>query len=189
MHWGAASTLNVPLYGTHQLLQAGLADWSVNVGNVRSGYGTSSFDYAGQTLASGTLRYGVTNNLTAEAHTEESQDIRNAGIGGVALLGPRGGVMFASLANSRADGSRGTQTSIGYNWTGRLFNVSIESTRTQGDYLDVASRYGLPPARATDLAYAGVTTSSFGNVGANYLRQQYPHQAASRYAGLFWSQT
>ncbi len=186
---GRSSTLNVPLYGTHQLLQAGLADWSFNIGNVRDGYGTSSFDYADQTMTSATLRYGVTNYFTAEGHAEQSQETYNAGIGGVAVLGTRGGVIFGSLARSTSDGANGTQTSIGYNWNGRLFNFSVESTRTQGDYLDVASRYGPPPARAIDLAYAGITTSFFGNIGANYLRQQYPRQVSSRYAGMFWSQT
>jgi len=186
---GRSSTLNLPLYATHQLLQAGLADWSVNLGVVRENYGLTSFDYASSPMASASLRYGVDDHFTVEAHTEGGAGIANAGAGGVLLLGDIGGVLSGSFAHSNARGDGGAQIGLGYSWTNNRFNLSLDSLRTQGSYRDVAARYGLAPPRISDRAAASIATLGRGSFGVNLLRQQYPQQAAVRYAGAFWSNT
>ena len=50
--FGRSSVINLSLYATNRLLQAGLADWSVEVGPVRERYGVASFDYASRQLLS-----------------------------------------------------------------------------------------------------------------------------------------
>jgi outer membrane usher protein len=186
---GRSSTLNLPLYATHQLLQAGLADWSVHLGMVRENYGLSSFDYASDPMGSASLRYGVSDRFTVEAHSEGSNGLVNAGAGGVLLLGTSGGVLSGSYARSSGDGDGGSQIGLGYSWTNNRFNFSADSLRTRGDYRDVAARYGLAPAHVSDRAVASFATRSGGSFGVNLLRQQYPQQAAARYAGAFWSNT
>ena len=187
--FGRTSTINIPLYATHQLLQAGLADWSVDAGMVREDYGVKSFSYASDPMASGSVRYGVNNMFTAEGHAEGTNGLANAGAGGVVLLGNEGGVASGSVARSTYRGDAGTQYNLGYTWSNRRFNFAIDSTRTRGDYRDVASLYGSPPPRVSDTALASVSVGSLGNVGVNYLRQQYPAKPSSRYAGAFWSAT
>ncbi len=187
--FGRTSTINMPLYATHQLLQAGLADWSVDAGMVREDYGVKSFSYASDPMASGSVRYGVSNTFTVEAHAEGTSGLANAGTGGVMLLGTEGGVASGSVARSTYRGDAGTQYSLGYSWSNRRFNFAVDSTRTQGDYRDVASLYGSPPPRVSDTALASVSVGPMGNFGVNYLRQQYPAEASSRYAGAFWSAT
>jgi outer membrane usher protein len=187
--FGRTSTINMPLYATHQLLQAGLADWSVDAGMVREDYGVKSFSYASDPMASGSVRYGVSNTFTVEAHAEGTSGLANAGTGGVVLLGNEGGVASGSVARSTYRGDAGTQYSLGYSWSNRRFNFAIDSTRTSGDYRDVASLYGSPPPRVSDTALASISVGAMGNFGVNYLRQQYPAQASSRYAGAFWSAT
>ena len=186
---GRSSTLNLPLYATHQLLQTGLADWSVDLGVVRENYGLTSIDYASDPMASASLRYGVSDHFTVEAHSEGSAGLANAGAGGVLLLGTVGGVLSGSFARSSGRGDSGSQMGLGYSWTNNRFNFSVDSLRTQGDYRDVAARYGLAPPRISDRAAASVATPGNGSFGVNLLRQQYPQQPALRYAGAFWSNT
>jgi outer membrane usher protein len=187
--FGRTSTINMPLYATHQLLQAGLIDWSVDAGMVREDYGVKSFSYGSDPMASGSVRYGVNNSFTAEAHAEGTNGLANAGGGGVVLLGNEGGVASGSVARSTYRGDAGMQYNLGYTWSNRRFNFAIDSTRTRGDYRDVASLYGSPPPRVSDTALASVSVGAAGNFGVNYLRQQYPGEASSRYAGAFWSAT
>jgi outer membrane usher protein len=186
---GRRSVIDLSLYATNRLLQAGLADWSLELGPVRENYGVASFDYATRPMASGTWRYGVNDAFTVETHAEAVTGLRNAGFGGNWLLGTRGGVLSLAYARSDQHGSSGALRSWGYAWAGRWFNAAVASLRTSGDYRDVASVYGPPPARIVDTAFFGVTTPTLGNLGVNFLRQQYPGQARTRYAGLFWSQT
>lgn len=186
---GRRSTIDLSLYATNRLLQAGLADWSLEVGPVRQGYGIASFDYAARPMASGTLRYGVGDSFTAETHAEALSALRNAGVGGNWLLGARGGVLSLAYARSDDHGRSGALRSWSYGWTSRLFNISLASMRASDDYRDVASQYAQAPPRAVDTVFAGITTDAVGNLGANFLRQRYPGQTTTRYAGLFWSQT
>ena len=138
-------------------------------------------------VTSGSVRYGVNNVFTVEAHAEGTNGLANAGTGGVVLLGNEGGVASGSVARSTYHGDAGTQYNLGYTWSNRRFNFALDSTRTRGDYRDVASLYGSPPPRVSDTALASVSVGQLGNVGVNYLRQQYPGEASSRYAGAFWS--
>lgn len=186
---GRRSVIDLSLYATNRLLQAGLADWSVEVGPVRKSYGIASFDYAAQPMASGTLRYGLSDMFTVETHAEALSGLRNAGAGGNWLLGTRGGVLSFAYAHSADHGNVGSLRSWGYAWTGRWFNVSVASLRTSDSYRDVASNYGQLSPRVVDTAFAGIATNRIGNLGINFLRQQYPGQTLTRYAGLFWSQT
>ena len=186
---GRRSVIDLSLYATNRLLQSGLADWSVEVGPVRRGYGITSFDYAAQPMASGTFRYGLGDMFTVETHAETLSGLRNAGIGGNWLLGTRGGVLSLAYAHSDDRGTGGVLRSGSYGWTSSLFNFSIATMRASGGYRDVASHYEQVPPRAVDTIFAGVTTDAVGNLGVNFLRQRYPGQATTRYAGLFWSQT
>lgn len=180
---GRSSTISFPFYAAQQLLRKGLYDGSLALGVVREDYGVRSFSYAHQPVASGNLRYGVSDAFTAEGHAESGYGVQNAGLGGAWLVSTAG-VLNGSLARS----NRGWQYGLGYSWSGRRFNFSFDSLRTRGRYLDVASRYGLAPARVSERAFAGMNTAR-GNVGINFLRLRYPGEAEARYGGVFWTQT
>lgn len=78
---GQVSTMHVPFYDTPQLLRRGLVDWSIEVGAVRHDYGLRSFAYAGVPAMSASLRRGLTDQLTIEAHAETTDGLANAGAG------------------------------------------------------------------------------------------------------------
>jgi len=186
--FGRTRTLDFPFYATQQLLAKGLSDWSLNAGVVREDYGTRSFSYAHDPVASGNLRYGISDRFTVEAHAEGGGGLVNAGAGGLWLLA-RAGVLSGSYVRSALEGESGSQTALGYVWNNGRFNVSADSQRTQGDYRDVASLYGPPPPETSERALAGFTTSAFGNLSLSYVRLSSRESSSSRYAGAFWSQS
>ncbi|MBB6188273.1 fimbria/pilus outer membrane usher protein [Rhodanobacter sp. MP7CTX1] len=186
---GQTTTLNFPLYGEHQLLREGFSDWSTEIGVVRENYGLDSFDYGHDAAASGTWRYGFTNNFTAEAHAELTDGLSDAGVGGNWLLGGIGGVLSASVAHSENAGQGGEQYSLGYNWSNNRFNLGINGTRTYGSYRDVATLYGSPTPDITAQAYVSYNFDRLGNLGVSYLDLDYPQQPATRYASAYWFKT
>jgi len=182
---GRTTTLNFSLYDTHQLLAQGLSDWSADLGVVRKNYGTSSFDYGQDPAASGTWRYGVTNNFTAETHAEATNGLANAGVGGSWLLGGAG-VVSAGVAHSDARGSSGSLLELGYDWRSERLNFAVGGTRTFGDYRDVASLNGAPPPRVAAHAVVGYSTDAVGSFSLGYVHLRNVLQPATRYASASW---
>jgi outer membrane usher protein len=183
---GQATALNFSLYNTPQLLQKGLADWSLEFGVVRKNYGLESFDYGHDPVTSGTLRYGLTNSLTLEAHGESTSGLAEGGAGADWLLGRTGGVVSASMAGSTYNGTSGSQFGLGYNWTDGRFSVGLAGLRASDGYRDVASLYGAPLPLRTASANIGYNTQALGSVGVNYADLRFPQEPASRYGSLYW---
>lgn len=182
---GRVTTLDFSLYNAPQLLQQGLSDWSAEVGVVRQGYGLRSFDYGHEPAGSGTWRYGVTNNFTAEAHGEATDRLTNAGAGGVWLLGTAG-VVSGSVARSQSGSESGSQLGVGYNWSDNRFNFALNGTRTTSGYRDIAALNGAPAPRVSASAQAGYNTLHLGSFGVSYVHLRYPQQEASRYGSAYW---
>ncbi|MEN1943470.1 fimbria/pilus outer membrane usher protein [Luteimonas sp. MJ293] len=188
--FGQVRSLDFPFYSTQRLLARGLSDWSASLGAVRRDYGIRSFSYHGAPVASASWRHGVSNRFTAETHAEGGDGLVNAGLGGVWLLG-MAGVLHASHTRSRLDGANGAQTALGYSWSSRRLNMSLDSRRTSGHYRDVASLYGLPPPLRSERATVGFSPPRLGNVSLSYTRLDYSGREVdtARYAGLFWNRS
>ncbi|CAG4974714.1 fimbria/pilus outer membrane usher protein [Novilysobacter luteus] len=186
--FGAVRTLDFPFYATQSLLARGLSDWSVTAGLVREDYGLRSFSYGDALVGSGEWRYGVSDDLTVEAHGEGGDGLANVGAGAVWSMGQLG-VVSASYTDSRWDQHTGSQTALAYSWNSPRFNLSLSTQRTHGDYRDIASGYGQAPARISERALVGWNAPSVGNIGASYLRLQYPGAEASRYASTYWNRS
>lgn len=183
--FGRSTTLNFSLYGTRQLLKAGLTSWSAELGWVRQNYGLASNDYARHPVLSGTWRRGLSDSLTVEAHGEATRGLTNLGGGAAWLLG-NAGVVSGALAASSGAGQHGTQLNLGYNWNNERFNVGFTGTRAQGGYRDAAALDGAALARASGSATVGYNAGEAGSFSLSYLYQSYPGQSASRYASLGW---
>ena len=183
---GQQRTVDFALYGTPQLLQAGLADWSLDLGAVRRDYGIRSFAYDNQPMASATGRYGWSDRTTLEAHAEAGADVQQAGVGGVWRLGQQAGVVNAAVAASQNAGQAGQQGSVGYQWSGRRLNVVANSLRRDRNYRDVASLHGATLPRGSDQIFLGASTD-WGSFGLGLVRQQYTNNAPTRFANLSWS--
>jgi outer membrane usher protein len=108
-----------------------------------------------------------------------------AGVGGTWLLG-QAGVLSGAAAYSRHGSGNGSELNLGYSWRNERFNFGVDSTRTQGDYVDVASFYGSAPPSGTGRALVGYSTQNLGSFGLSYLYLRYAGQTATRYASAYW---
>ena len=86
-------------FSSPELLKKDLYDFSVEGGVARLDYGTESFGYADAPLVIGSLRYGISDVLNAEAHAEASQELVMGG-GGLLYNAGNFGLFTASGAAS-----------------------------------------------------------------------------------------
>ena len=186
---GRRTQVDIPFYTSSRLLAPGISDWSTEVGYVRKEYGRSSFSYATEPVASGTIRYGVSDSLTAEAHAEGTRGTNTGGIGAVATLGVAGQIS-GSYSRSQNDRQGGSQYSLGYQWQNRNFNFGTNVVRADSAYRDVASAYGSPaPARSSESVVIGTSLKQLGMVNVSYVHTRYPGEHSNRYAGVYWSKS
>lgn len=185
---GQVSAINFPLYDTPLLLRAGLADWSVEVGAVRRNYGIRSFDYGDQPVVSATARYGLSNNITIEAHTEGGDSLANGGAG-LAWLIPNGGVLAGSLAGSTDREGSGLRVEMGYTFLTAKFNLSATTQRASGGFRDLAALQGAEIPRERDLVSVGYNSQRWGSFGASLIRQKLATRGTTAFASLNWNQT
>lgn len=188
---GQSRIVDFALYGTPQLLQSGLSDWSLELGWIRRDYGIRSFAYTDDPMASGTLRRGLGDRFTVEAHAETTRGMTMGGVGGVWLPGARTGVFSGAYARSRTDGlGGGRQHSIDYQWLGHGFSFNAGTTRRSAGFRDAASLEGSLLPRRTDSAFLGLSTRA-GQWNAGYVRRDDDrddgHPGTSRYATFGWS--
>ncbi|MGX5850724.1 fimbria/pilus outer membrane usher protein [Mesorhizobium sp. PL10] len=140
---GRETTATLPFYASSMLLRQGLLDFSVEAGMARRNFGISSDDYDGRVMGVATARYGLTDQLTLEAHAEGGADLINGGVGAAFPLGPYGAASVA-MAGSHHDGHTGSlvNASVEFGYDGWALNARMQ--RAFGGYEDIASVTALP---------------------------------------------
>ncbi len=187
---GQSRSLEFALYGAPELLQAGLSDWSLDIGVLRRDYGIRSFAYDHRPLISGSLRRGLSDQLTLETHAEYTRSLRVAGIGAIALLGRRTGVLNASYSSSQAADQRGHQHTLGYQWSAPGFSISAATQRRSQYFVDAPAHLtGTLPARRSDQLFIGFGNARSGQFSLNYIIQDYPGSPRTRLLGAGWSRS
>ena len=176
---GRETVSETPFYASSDLLAKGLADFSAEIGFARRYYGVESNNYDERSIGSATLRYGLTNNFTIEAHAEGAENFYNAGAGSVFNVGTFG-VGSVAASNSRFGDETGYQ--VAASLEAELWNIKFfaRTQRTFGDFNDMASvtadiaRFGLPstlynakPPRSLDQASIALP-SIFENLNLNF---------------------
>lgn len=185
---GQVNAITFPLYDTPLLLRAGLADWSVELGAIRRSYGVRSFDYGEEPVISATARYGLSNSVTIEAHTEGGDGLANGG-GGITWLIPNGGVLAASFAASSHNNGSGSRTELGYTFLTSDFNLSATIQRASGAYRDLAALEGAEMPREREIVSVGYNSQRWGSFGASLIRQVVSTRGTTAFASLNWNQT
>lgn len=180
---GRDVSTTVPLYVDARLLAAGLFDYSLDVGFLRTQYGVEAFHYETAPAANGSVRYGVNDTLTLEGHGEASRGVGIAG-GGVLFKLPVTGVLNLSAS---ASASGGIQFGVGYQWRTPLFSIDLQGTRKTGDYEDLAARSGAPMPNALYRATVSVPVRRNGNIAASYVDLSDPVYGAARIGSLAWT--
>jgi outer membrane usher protein len=180
---GRKSETRVPLYVDYQRLAAGLTDFSVEAGLLRIGYGSRRDRYADRPAASGSLRHGLHDHVTVEAHAEAGHGLRVGGAGLAWSPGGRFGVATVSWAHS--GGRRaGHQYSVGYQYFSRRAGFDLYRQRADADYRDLAALGGESATlRAQDRASAWVNVPH-GGLTATWLRYRDSTGVESRSVSL-----
>lgn len=191
---GRRVTTALPFYVSSDLLKPGLADFSFSAGALRNNYGIKNFDYDGAAV-SGSYRYGLTDWLTLETHGEGADQLAQGGGGAQIRLGAFG-VVNGALAQSRMDGSSGTQQSWGYQYNNRWFSLGTQHTIRSADYADLAT-WGVRNNDVNDITWsasrrsaqynASLSLNRFGSLGAALIDITSGSGERTRLWNLSWS--
>lgn len=133
---GRQTVVTTPYFNAPELLRRGLTEFSLEAGSPRTGLGERSFGYGGRLFTSATLRYGLTNRMTVEAHLESGSGLVNGGFGFVRALGPLG-ALNGSLAGSSFEGRQGAKLTGQYRFDRRGFSVFAAAEHEFGRYVDL----------------------------------------------------
>lgn len=184
---GRHVSTTVPFYVTSSLLQKGLTDFSVAAGKLRRDYTLRDFGY-GPGVTSGSLRHGLSDSLTLEAHAEASDSLTLGGVGGNLRLG-NFGVLNTALSQSRFDGSGGQQFSFGYQYNNQRFSLAYQRMQRRDQYADltvVDSPYISLSQRSEQLTLS-LNLEHYGSLGAGYFDVRAADSSRTRLLNLTWS--
>jgi len=184
---GRAITTVVPLYVDTRLLAEGLTDYSVELGVLRRDYTSKSFNYDHSPALSGSMRRGVTDRVTVEAHGEAGNGVVNGGVGGMWRMGQIG-VLTGSVAASAGSG-KGAQASIGYQYLSPGFSVDMESLRASRHYSDLGTAEGGPGVRASNRVNVNMGLFGGQTLGLSFISQRVPISPPARVAALSYAAT
>jgi outer membrane usher protein len=169
---GQQHVQNLSFYITPSLLSPGLASYSMEGGMIRENYALPGDRYVGAAV-SGTVRYGVTRWLTAEAHAEGTNSVAMGGVGlavNVFNLGTGSAAIAASNpAPSSVTGSRRTRTpggqvTVGLERSGRWLTIGASTTLGTKGFQDVAATAQNPVPTMTLQANLGLALGDFGAI-------------------------
>ncbi|KQQ33121.1 fimbrial assembly protein [Duganella sp. Leaf126] len=184
---GRAVTTVLPLYVDTRLLAAGLTDYSLELGVLRRDYTTRSFGYDRSPALSGSLRRGVTDRLTVEAHGEAGNGVVNGGVGAMWRMGQIG-VLTGSVAGS-AGGGAGAQASIGYQYLSPGFSLDLETLRASRRYSDLGTADAGPGVLASHRLNLNLGLFAGQTLGLSLIGQRTPAAPPARVAALSYAAT
>lgn len=179
---GQTSVASLPFFTSATLLRPGLTDFSIETGFARRSFGTKSNDYDDAPLASATLRLGMSEATTAEAHAEGGAGLLNAGIGVATKLG-HFGVASVAVAGSRHEGETGFLADASLQAEVLGVNIGAILRGTFGDYHDLASATAMdfsgdfdaladplyrPARRLASLSVGTTIPNGWGSAGLNF---------------------
>lgn len=134
---GRQTPQTVKFYVAGSLLRRGFLEYSLSAGALRRQPGLRSFAYDGAAW-SGSAKYGLSNRVTVQGHSEAGPGLHAEGAGSEFALG-RFGVGSASAAFSGHDRDRGLQTTIGYAYTTARYSINAQQLHQSRGYADLAS--------------------------------------------------
>lgn len=165
------------LYGSTQLLRAGLNDFSLQAGTLRENYGITSNDY-GRGFASGVWRRGITAGFTTESGFEIARGRRLVGAGASWLVGTFGEVT-ASAAHSQQEATTIVAEASSSSAAPRSSSppVAARSGRL------LAARWDWRSSQVTIGSQFKITTSGFRSIG-NGLDLERPRREISLFGSV-----
>ena len=169
---GREQLVTVPFYSGSSLLQAGLSQYSVELGSVREDFAQSSFKY-GKPVADASYRRGMSDWLTLEAHGEALMDgPRAAGLNAATRVG-RIGVLDATIAAGGDSDVSGWMAGLGLDRSSERFSFGVRSQYASDGFRQVSDVSALARPRMRSFAQAGVHLGHAGSVSFAVVRENH----------------
>jgi len=166
---GREQVMIQPFYITPQLLSQGLQSYSYETGLIRQNYGIASLDY-GSPFATGTHRYGLTDQLTGEAHVELLQSQQNLGVSG-SYLYPELGVLTVSVAGSHNAYGVTPLVTAGFQRQLRSLSFSANTRLAGQHYTQIGSQADVLAPLALSSLSASLSLGAYGGINLGYIQQ------------------
>jgi outer membrane usher protein len=175
---GQQVTSTLPFYASSNLLAPELFTSSLEGGFVRREWGALSNDY-GDFAASGTIRRGLNDNLTLEAHAEGTRDQGMGGAGLVANLF-NFAILNVDAAGSSFRGHAGGEAVLGLQRVGPVFSFGAQAILATREFSDIATTEGDPAPIKQITASMSASLGAFGSAGVAWSQI---HQPGSVFLG------
>jgi outer membrane usher protein len=172
-------------YGSNSLLDGGLAAYAFDAGLIRRNYGRRSFDY-GDLAGTATFRYGLTDYLTLEGHSEAVAGTMLGGLGGVLSLSPVG-VFDLGGAYSTGTAGEGGLLSLAFESRQKPLTLFGSFAATTPGFADIASREGAStPSQRLQIG-GSLSLGDFGHLAASWIDNEYRDQEAVKLASVSYT--
>lgn len=189
---GRTVVVDMPLYGGTGMLDKGLAEWSLETGYLRKGYGLTSSDYDKQLVGSGFLRYGLSPYLTAQIDAEGGGGYRRFGIAASTIIGSLGQLNL-NHAQSRFKNHTGQYNSAFFStqrksWSFGLGWSSADHAFTHlSSILNPENYQPKPFKNRTVSASVGWYGSKLGALNLSYLYHKNGQEIPNKIGTLGWN--
>lgn len=167
---GRQQVVALPYYASSNLLRPGLDDYSASIGFVRKNFGIKSNEY-GDILVAGTLRRGVTDTFTGEAHGALTTKNQAIGIGATNLIGQLGLVDTSVAISHRENGSFGALVDVGVERTSPKLNVGGDVTFTTNSFEQLGQGELRPPPKVQGTFFVGFPLKNKQSLGVTVVSQ------------------
>lgn len=182
---GREQVITRPFYASPVLLQAGLTDFSYDLGFVRENFGIASDDY-GPWVASGTYRRGISDRWTGEVRAEAQARLANAGIASDVLIDDFG-VFSASAAGGRNPIGSGARVALAFDRQSLGISYNVQGAWASPHFRLVGNTDSQFVVARELLGSAGYTFGRYGTIAVTYVARSYRDQPSTTIGSLGYS--
>ncbi|MFI4962500.1 MAG: fimbria/pilus outer membrane usher protein, partial [Legionellales bacterium] len=164
-------------YASPALLKPGLADYSFEIGSIRSWYGIEDNHY-GRAIGVGTYSLGLTERDTAGLHVELLQDEQTMSVSNNYLLGSFG-ILSLGVSGSRVSGQNsfmngaikrgvGGLVNLGFRRQTNFLSYGVQTTLANHDYMQIGTFRDMGYPNVTLQSFVGISTENLGSFSATF---------------------
>jgi outer membrane usher protein len=183
---GRQQALSQPYYSGSSLLRGGLSEYSVELGSIRRDYASRSNAY-GDLIGAATLRRGISDDLTIEAHAEAQAG--GASAAGLDLAWQVGsiGILSGTAAIGGDGAGSGWLGGFGFERSGPRFSLFARSQYASNDFSQLGSASIAQQPKLRSFAGAGLNLRRLGSMQVLYALQSNWNAGQVETLGLSYS--
>ena len=166
---GRETVVVQPFFSHSSMLEAGLSDWSAELGAVRQNLGTENADY-GQRFGAGLYRYGLNKETTLETNVQWGRDTQTIGLGiARALPGQVLGQATVSTSHDRTAGD-GHEYSLGLEHNSLVHGLSARVLGASMGFRQLGRQSATLPNKLETAANYTYSKDRWGNIGLGFAK-------------------